>query len=146
MQKVAFLGLGIMGAGMANNLFKAGFPLTVWNRTRVKADAFANQGIRVADTPRQAANDADVIISMVGDDSASREVWLGDDGALTGAKPGAILIESSTLSPEWIRELADLVQKKGHQLLDAPVTGSKSAAAEGSLRMLVGGDSSALEQ
>jgi 3-hydroxyisobutyrate dehydrogenase len=146
MQKVAFLGLGIMGSGMANNLFKAGFPLTVWNRTRARADALAKQGVPVADTPRQAVADADVVFSMVGDDNASREVWLGDNGALGSAKLGAVLIESSTLSPEWIRELADIAQKRGHQLLDAPVTGSKSAAAEGSLRMLVGGDAAALEQ
>src|SRR5258706_3167222 len=146
MQNVTLLGLGIMGTGMANNLLKAGFPLTIWNRTRSKAETFASQGARVAATPREAASEADVIISMVGDDNASRTVWLGDEGALAGAKSGAILVESSTLSPEWIHELADLAKKAGHPFLDAPVMGSKKSAAEGSLRYLVGGDATTLEQ
>src|SRR5215813_8788701 len=80
MQNVAVLGLGIMGGGMADNLLKAGFHVSVYNRTRTKTDPFAAKGARVANTPCEAAQEADVIISMVGDDDASRAVWLGDDG------------------------------------------------------------------
>ena len=145
MQKVALLGLGIMGSGMASNLLKSGFALTVYNRTRERAEPFAAQGATVADTPRQAAQGADVVIAMVGDDDASRAVWLGDDGALAGVKAGATLIECSTLTPEWVRELAMQAVAKGCKFLDSPVTGSKAAAANGQLTLLVGGDAETLE-
>src|ERR1043166_1765418 len=107
MPNVALLGLGVMGAGMAHNLLKAGFPLVVYNRTRAKAEPLAARGARVADTPYVAGTDAAVIISMVGDDAASRAIWLGQDGAIGGAADGAVLVECSTLSLEWVRELAD---------------------------------------
>ena len=106
MLKVALLGLGIMGSGMAQNLLKAGFPLSVYNRTRAKAVPLGDQGARVADTPRAAAEGADVVIAMVGDDAASRAIWLGADGALAGASSGAVLVECSTLSLDWVRQSA----------------------------------------
>ncbi len=143
-QRVGLLGLGIMGAGMAHNLLKAGFPLTVYNRTPAKAEPFAALGARLAPTPRVAADGADVVLSIVGDDGASRSIWLGDDGALTGVRPGAVLVECSTLSLEWVRELAGLAAARGAPLLDAPVTGSKKAAEEGTLGLFVGGDAAAL--
>ena len=146
MQPVALLGLGIMGTGMARNLLKAGFPLTVYNRTRAKAEQLAEAQARIADTPKAAAASAEVVISMVGDDRASRAVWLGEDGALAGARPGTVLIECSTLSLEWVRELADLAAAHGCAFLDSPVTGSKEAAEAGELRLLVGGDAAALER
>lgn len=146
MQHIAVLGLGIMGSGMARNILKAGFPLTVYNRTREKAQPLAEAGATVANTPREAAQSADVIISMVADDTASRTMWLGDDGALAGAKQGAVLIESSTLTTAWVRELAELAQQRGCACLDAPVRGSKTQAAEGELSFLVGGDAAVLEQ
>lgn len=146
MNKVALLGLGVMGNGMALNLLKAGFALTVYNRTRSKAEALAAHGAQVADTPRQAAGDAELILSMVGDDNASRAVWLGDDGALAGAQAGAILVECSTLSLEWIRELAALAKARKLVFLDAPVTGSKDAAEAGELRLMIGGDAAELER
>src|SRR6266508_2922425 len=139
MNKVAFLGLGIMGGGMAQNLLKAGFPLTVYNRTRAKADPLAALGARVAGTPREAAANADIVIAMVGDDMASRAVWLGADGALAGARAGAVLVECSTLSLEWVRELAGLASERKLDFLDSPVTGSKDAAAAGELKLMVGG-------
>jgi len=145
MQNIALLGLGVMGAGMANNLIKAGFPLAVYNRTRAKAAPLAAQGARVADTPRAAAQGADVVIAMVGDDHASRAIWLGDDGALDGAGSGAVLVECSTLSVGWVRELAALAAARGLAFLDSPVTGSKDAAAAGELKLMVGGDAAALE-
>lgn len=146
MQSVALLGVGIMGAGMAQNLLRAGFPLSVYNRTRAKAEPLAAHGARIVDTPREAAQDADVIFSMVGDDSASRAVWLGDDGALAAAKPNAVLIESSTLSIAWVRELAALAAERGLAFLDSPVGGSKDAAEAGQLRLLVGGESDVIER
>ena len=145
MQNVAVLGLGIMGGGMADNLLKAGFSVSVYNRTRAKAEPFAAKGARVADTPCEAAQGADLVFSMVGDDEASRAVWLGNDGGLAGAKQGAILVECSTLTPDWVRELAKLATDRGMRFLDAPVTGSKQAAATGALRLLVGGDATTLD-
>src|SRR5262245_48527798 len=108
MTNVALLGLGIMGNGMAQNLLKAGFSLAVYNRTRAKAEPLAAQGARIADTPKAAAQGASFIFSMVGDDTASRAVWLGEEGALAGAEPGAVLIECSTLSIAWVRELVEM--------------------------------------
>ncbi|WP_029215469.1 NAD(P)-dependent oxidoreductase [Kallotenue papyrolyticum] len=146
MRHVALLGLGLMGSGMAHNLLKAGYELTVYNRTRARAEPLAQAGAQVADTPRAAAQQAEVVISMVADDRASRAVWLGEDGALAGAPAGAILIESSTLSSAWVRELAHLAAERGCALLDAPVRGSRDQAAAGELNFLVGGDAALLER
>ena len=142
---VAILGLGTMGSGMAANLLKAGYPLTVYNRTAAKAETLAAQGARTARTPAEAAKDARVIVSMLADDAASREAWTGRDGALSAAQPGALLIESSTVSPAWIGELNQLAQARGLDLLDAPVTGSRAQAEKGQLTFLVGGSEPALE-
>jgi 3-hydroxyisobutyrate dehydrogenase len=133
-----------MGGGMAANLLKAGFPLTVYNRTAAKAQALGNAGARLAPTPADAARGASIVISMLADDQASREVWLGRSGALAAAAQGAILIESSTVSPAWIAELAGHAAQRGVEFLDAPVTGSKMQAATGQLSFLVGGSERAL--
>ncbi len=146
MRPIAILGLGVMGAGMAGCLLRAGFPLTVYNRTAAKAAPFVERGAALAATPREAAVGADIVISMVGDDDASRAVWLGPDGALAGAGAGSVLVECSTLSLDWVRELAGLAAERGLPLLDAPVTGSREAAAAGELRLLVGGEAAALER
>jgi len=146
MQRVALIGLGLMGSGMARNLLKAGFPLVVYNRSREKGLPLRDAGAEVADTPRQAAEGADVVISMVADDGASRHIWLGEAGALEGARPGTVLIECSTLSTRWVRELAGRAQDMGCQFLDAPVTGSQPQAEAGELTFLVGGDARTLEQ
>jgi 3-hydroxyisobutyrate dehydrogenase len=140
MQRVAILGLGIMGGGMAANWLAKGFEVSVWNRTRAKAEPLAAKGAKVAATPREAAAGADFIFAMVADDAASRGVWLGADGALAGAKSGAIAVESSTLTPDWVRELARHAEAKGCGFLDAPVGGSRQAAASGELRLFVGGE------
>jgi 3-hydroxyisobutyrate dehydrogenase len=144
--RAAFLGLGVMGSGMARRLLGAGFPLAVYNRNPDKASPFAADGARVAPTPRQAAQGADVIISMVADDHASRAVWLGPDGALAGAAPGTVCIESSTVSLGWLRELAAAVAERRCEFLDAPVTGSKVHAASGELNFLVGSSASTLDK
>ena len=146
MQRVALLGLGTMGAGMAANWLAKGFGLTVWNRTRARTQALADKGARVATTPREAAEGADCVFAMVADDAASRAVWLGDDGALAGAKTGAVVVESSTLTPDWVRELAGHARAKGCAFLDAPVGGSRQAAASGELRLFVGGDAATLDK
>jgi 3-hydroxyisobutyrate dehydrogenase len=146
MQRVAILGLGIMGGGMADTWLSKGFPVSVWNRTKAKAEPLRAKGAIVADTPRQAAESADVILAMVANDGASRDVWLGPNGALAGAKPGAVVVESSTLTPEWIAELAGLAKAKGLGFVDAPVTGSKAAAASGQLVFLCGGDAADVER
>jgi 3-hydroxyisobutyrate dehydrogenase len=135
-----------MGTGMASQLLKAGFPLTVYNRTAERAKPLEQQGAKIASSPREAAKDADVILAMVADDNVSRAVWLGEDGALLGTKAGAIAIDCSTLSPDWTRELAQAAKQHGCEFLDAPVTGSKPQAANGELLFLVGGDAAVLER
>lgn len=146
MERVAVLGLGIMGGGIAANLLKAGYPVTVWNRTASKAEPLVALGAAAAATPREAAADADVVIACVGDDVASRATWLGSDGALAGAKPGAVLIETSTLTPDWVRELAALAADKGCDFLDAPMFGSREAAATGQISLAIGGDQAVFER
>ena len=145
-ENVALLGLGTMGAGMAANLLKAGFSLTVYNRTAAKAQALVGAGAHFASTPAAAAKGASVIISMLADDAASREVWLGEEGALEAAERNAVLIESSTVSPTWIAELAAVAAERGCGFLDAPVTGSRMQAEAGQLSFLVGGSDAALER
>lgn len=132
--RVALLGLGVMGAGMAGHLLKHGHTLTVYNRTTTKAAPLAAQGAHLASIPREAAESAEVIIAMVGDDRASRAIWLGDDGALAGARSGTVLVECSTLSLGWVRELGIAAAERGLAFLDSPVTGSKDGAQAGSRR------------
>ncbi len=141
---VALLGLGTMGHGMAANLLKAGFPLTVYNRTRAKAEALEAMGASVADTPAAAAEDAAVVIAMLADDDASREIWLGSEGALAAMQPGSVLAECSTLSPWWVAELATKAGESALRMVEAPVTGSRPQAEAGQLLFLVGADESAL--
>jgi len=143
--RVALIGLGLMGSGMARRLLGAGFPLTVYNRNRERASPLAAEGARVAATPREAAAGADIVLSMVADDPASRAVWLGELGALAGAARGGVLVESSTLTVGWTLELAREAAAHGCELLDAPVTGSRLHAASGELLFLVGGSAAALE-
>jgi 3-hydroxyisobutyrate dehydrogenase len=144
--RVAVLGLGTMGMGMAKNLLKAGFSVSVYNRTRAKAEQLGAAGAHITDTPADAARDAEVAISMLSDDDASRRTWTGEHGALNGVKPGAVIVESSTVTPAWIAELAGLSSEHGLSLLDAPVTGSRAQAEGGQLTFLVGGDASILER
>jgi 3-hydroxyisobutyrate dehydrogenase len=146
MQIAAFLGLGVMGRGMAARLVGAGVPVVVWNRNPARAEPLQRLGAAVAASPAEAAARADVIISIVSDDGASRDVWLGPGGALGAVRPGTIAIECSTLSPAWVIDLAREVEAKGSVLLDAPVLGSRPQAAEGQMVFLVGGDAAVLER
>lgn len=141
----AVLGLGTMGGGMAGRLLSQGFAVTVFNRNPDRAQALVDRGAVLANSPREAAMHSEIIISMVSDDAASRQVWLGESGALADAKSGALLIESSTLTVGWIKELATAAATRGYEFLDAPVTGSKPHAESGELLFLVGGSARAFE-
>ncbi len=143
--RVALMGVGRMGAGMAGRLLSANFPLAIYNRNREKAAPFARDGAVVVSSPGEAASKAEIVISMVADDLASRDVWLGENGALEGASSGTVLIECSTLTVGWVKELAAAATRRGCELLDAPVTGTKPHAAAGELVFLVGGSASALD-
>jgi 3-hydroxyisobutyrate dehydrogenase len=134
-----------MGSGMARRLLDAGFALRVYNRTAARAAALGAAGAFVAATARDAAGGADTVISMLADDAASRAAWTGEEGALAGVRRGAVLVESSTLSVGWVKELAAQAESQGCKLLDAPVTGSKPQAENGELLFLVGGDAGALD-
>lgn len=141
MSRVAFIGLGRMGQGMAGRLLGAGHEVVVHNRTAAKAAALLDAGAVWADSPRVAATGAAAVVVMVSDDPASREVWLGPDGVLAAQlEPGAFAIECSTLSHDWVLELAGAARRRALRFLDAPVTGLPDAAAAGGLTLLVGAD------
>lgn len=142
--QIALIGLGIMGGGIAKNILKTGYALKVHNRTRAKADALCAAGAQWADTPRLAAEGADVVISVVGDDAASKATWLGDNGAFAAMPAGSIAIECSTLSADWMREWLALAATKQIGTIDAPLAGSKEAAAAGTLRLLIGAEAEVL--
>src|SRR5690349_1225944 len=135
---IAFFGLGIMGTGMARRLLGAGFPVTVYNRTPERAASLVKESARLVAKPRDAMAGAKVAICMVADDSASRAVWLGDHGAVAGAEPGTVCVESSTVSVDWIKELSRALTARKCELIDAPVTGSKNQAEAGELNFLAG--------
>ena len=147
MSKVAFLGLGAMGSRMATNLLRAGHELTVWNLTPEPTKTLVASGAKPATTPREAAEGNEFIVTMVTNDVASRQVWLDAvDGALLGMRSGAIAIDSSTLTPAWVRELASVMSKVGVMLLDAMVSGSTPQAERAELVFLVGGDANSLQR
>jgi 3-hydroxyisobutyrate dehydrogenase len=146
MQKIALIGLGAMGGGMARRMLSQQVPLTVFTRRSEVREQFAQQGAQVASSPREAASRAEVVISIVADNRASRSIWLGEKGVLSGVKPGTILIESSTLSPAWIGELSAAASSLQCPFLDAPVTGSKPHAESGELLFLVGGEKNVVER
>ena len=129
-QSVALLGLGTMGAGMAGESAQGRFsPLAVYNRSRAKAEAFASQGARVAGySGRCGTRCGCVIVSMLADDTASRAVWLGPDGAVAAAEKGAVLVDSSTVTPSWIAVLAKAAEARGLEMLDAPAGDRKQNA------------------
>jgi 3-hydroxyisobutyrate dehydrogenase len=145
MTRIAWLGLGAMGSRMAAVLLKAGYELTVWNRTPESSAPLVAAGARLARTPAEAAGAADIIFSMLTDDDAARAVWLAGDGALKGAKPDAVIVEASTVSPTWISELAAAAESAGVDLIDAPVAGSRPQAEAGQLIVMAGGEASVFE-
>lgn len=143
--KVAFLGLGIMGSRMSERLARAGFELTVWNRTAGKAEGLKALGAGEAGSPGEAAAGADAAITMLADPASVEEVaW--KQGLLESLRPGTIYIDMTTVSAETSRKLGAACVERGIGFLDAPVTGSKPAAASGELLLMVGGESSTLDR
>lgn len=145
MTRVAFIGLGRMGHGMAGRYLDAGFTLSVWNRSRAKAEDLIARGARWATSPEDAAIDADAVVTMVADDQASRAVWLAKDGAAATMKAGTLAIECSTVSYQHALDLSRELRHRGLVYIDSPVTGLPDAAAAGKLTLLVGADAADLE-
>jgi 3-hydroxyisobutyrate dehydrogenase len=146
MARVAFIGLGKMGIGMATRLLASGHEVQVYNRTAEKARPIVRLGATLAATPRAACTGADAVISMTADDHSSQAVWLGADGILAAAlAQRAFAIECSTLSHDWVTQLARLATERGLRYIDAPVTGLPDTAAAGELTLLVGSDLEDLE-
>ena len=145
-QSIGFIGLGIMGQPMALNLIRNGFKVSAWNRTRSKADAVEKAGGRIASTPAEAVREADVVMMIVSDSAAVQEVVAGKGGILEALRPGMIVVDCSTISPEVSRKLAAQAASRGASWLDAPVTGSKHGAEKGDLTFMIGGDQEALER
>jgi 3-hydroxyisobutyrate dehydrogenase len=146
MKRVAFVGLGRMGHGMAGRYLDAGFQLAVWNRSKAKADDLIARGARWATSPRDAAVDADAVVTMVADDEVSRSVWLGKDGAASVMKPGTLAIECSTVSYRHALDMSRELGARGLIYIDCPVTGLPNTAASGELHLLVGADAADLEK
>ena len=139
-ESVGFVGLGIMGTRQAANLAKAGYELTVFNRTRERADAWAAEhGGSVAGSPREVAERSDIVITMVVDGAQVEQMLFGDDGAVSGARDGTLFVDMSTIAPATARSLAERLQAAGHAFVDAPVTGSSPKAEAGTLTIMCGG-------
>jgi 3-hydroxyisobutyrate dehydrogenase-like beta-hydroxyacid dehydrogenase len=141
-----FLGLGLMGAPMAANLARAGFPLTVWNRTPAKADAVRELGATVAARPDEAAAAAEVLVTMVADDAALEELLFGPPAVADALAPGSVVLDMSTTSPECMRSVAGRLAERDVRLVDAPVFGSTEPATTGDLSAVVGAESADLER
>jgi 3-hydroxyisobutyrate dehydrogenase len=146
MARVAFIGLGRMGHGMAGRYLDTGFTVSVWNRSKAKAEDLIARGARWAASPEDAAIDADAVVTMVADDQASRAVWLAKDGAATTMKAGTLAIECSTVSHQHALDLSRELRSRGLVYIDSPVTGLPDAAAAGKLTLLVGADVADLEK
>ena len=146
-EKLAFIGLGVMGFPMAGHLQQAGHTVTVWNRSRDKTDAWQQQYQgQVADTPAAAATSADIIMTCVGNDDDLRQVVLGDNGILSGMQPGSILVDHTTTSAEVARELSQKLTEQGCAFVDAPVSGGQQGAENGQLTIMCGADNKTFER
>jgi 2-hydroxy-3-oxopropionate reductase len=145
-ERVGFIGLGIMGGPMARNLMEAGYELTVHNRSPEKAEELGEAGATVAATPGEAAENSDVIITMLPDSPQVREVIAGEDGVLEGISQGSLVVDMSTISPVVTEELAEAIKQKGASMLDAPVSGGDVGAIDGTLSIMVGGEEADFER
>jgi 3-hydroxyisobutyrate dehydrogenase len=146
-QSVGFIGLGIMGSRQAANLARAGYQLTVFNRTRERAERWAAEhGGQVAASPREVAERSDVVITMVVDGPQVEAILLGEDGALSGARESSLFIDMSTIAPATARSLAETIAARGHAFVDAPVTGSSPKAEAGTLTIMCGGSQADVER
>jgi 2-hydroxy-3-oxopropionate reductase len=145
-EKVGFIGLGVMGAPMARNLLAAGYEVVAWNRSAGPLEELAAAGARAADGPGAVAREADVVISIVKDDAAVREVLSGPEGAIGAARAGSLVIDMSTVSPALSRELAEEAAAREVGFLDAPVSGGDVGARDGTLSIMVGGEAAEVER
>ncbi len=145
-ERIGFIGLGIMGRGMARNILKAGFPLRVWNRTASRMDELAAEGAGPASSPGDLAFHSDIIITCVSDTPDVEQVLLGEGGVIHGARPGSLVIDMSTISPQATQRIAAQLAQRHVHMLDAPVSGGSEGAARGTLSIMVGGDVSQFER
>lgn len=143
---IGFIGLGIMGSGMAHNLQRAGHRLTVYNRNRQRTEALAQAGVQVADSPAMASRGVDIVASCVTDGAALHDIAEGPEGILAGLQPGTLWIDCSTVAPSDARHFAAACAQMGASFLDAPVTGGDKGAREGILTVMVGGDAADFER
>ncbi len=138
-ERVGFIGLGIMGRGMARNILNAGFSLAVWNRTASRSDELVASGASVGANPADVAATCDIIITCVSDTPDVEAVILGENGVIHGARAGSLVIDCSTISPQATRMIAERLSQQGVQMLDAPVSGGSEGAARGTLSIMIGG-------
>jgi 3-hydroxyisobutyrate dehydrogenase len=146
MKRIGFIGLGLMGTGMSKNLLKAGYPVTVWNRTASKMETLVEAGAKAAGSPREVAENSDVVIGIVTDSPDVEQVLLGPEGVIHGAREGMICIDMSTISPITTREISAKLAEKGVKMLDAPVSGGVIGANNGTLSIMVGGDEGVFDE
>ena len=143
---IGFIGLGIMGKPMARNLIKAGYPLVVHNRSRAAVEELTKDGAQSAASSKQVAAQSEVIITMLPDSPDVELVYAGENGVFTGAKPGALLIDMSSISPVVTRKLAEDAEKRGLDMIDAPVSGGEAGAIGATLSIMIGGRAAAVER
>lgn len=145
-ERVGFIGLGIMGRGMANNLLKAGFSVCVWNRTASRMDPFVEAGAEAGSSPADVAAHSDIIVTCVSDTPDVEAVILGENGVIHGVSAGDLVIDCSTISPKVTREIAAKLNEKGVHMLDAPISGGSEGAAKGTLSIMIGGEAAQVER
>ena len=145
MKKVAVIGTGIMGHGIASNFLKNGYRVFVWNRTTTNVKDLVNHGAVATNTPKQTTQEADIVFEVTANDTSSKSVWTGKNGILAGAAPNKILITCATLSTSWVDKLANLCHLKKYNFLDLPMTGGRVGAETGKLILLAGGDEKTLK-
>jgi 2-hydroxy-3-oxopropionate reductase len=144
--RIGYIGLGTMGAPMAMNILKAGFPLTVFNRTRSKAAGLLDSGAKWADTPAEVASRTEIVFTNLSDTPDVLQILFGENGVIDGAHPGMIVVDNSTIKPSASREIFRRFQELGVSTLDAPVSGGDIGAKNGTLAIMVGGEAEALEK
>ncbi len=143
---IAVIGIGIMGNGIADNFLKDGYTLIVWNRTASKLKKLISKGAILADSPKAATEQADIVFEVSANDASSQKIWLGKEGILAGSKPNSVLITCATLSIDWTEKLIRTVKNEKRTFFDMPMTGGRAAAESGKLFLLVGGDEKKLKE
>jgi 3-hydroxyisobutyrate dehydrogenase len=146
METIGFIGLGIMGQPMCTNLLKAGFSVTAWNRSPARLGPVLDAGAQAAASPKEVAENSDIIITIVSDSPDVEQVILGENGVIHGVKPGSVVIDMSTISPAVTRDIAAALADKEVQMLDAPVSGGDTGAINGTLAIMVGGEEKTFER